>query len=136
KSAAATWKLAQRTEPIRRTGAQIADDPVHHKVVLFGGFYCQGASCLVADDTWTWNGNGWTQQRPATSPPGRYLGSMAFDPASQRIVLYGGVGCGDADCDTLTALDDTWTWNGTTWARQHPAVSPGPRYSAAMAGDP
>ena len=32
-------------------------------------------------------------------------------------------------------FDETWTWNGATWTQQHPAVSPSPRYNAALAYD-
>ena len=57
----------------------------------------------------------WTQQHPATSPPGRFGASMAYDPATGDMVLFGGLG------DTgglLGSLGDTWTWNGTTWAQE------------------
>ena len=33
-------------------------------------------------------------------------------------------------------LDDTWTWDGTTWTQQHPATSPSARTFASMAYDP
>ncbi len=32
-------------------------------------------------------------------------------------------------------LGDTWTWDGTTWTQQHPAVHPPARRYAAMAYD-
>lgn len=57
----------------------------------------------------------WTQQHPATSPPGRFGASMAYDRATGDMVLFGGLG--DAG-GLLGSLGDTWTWNGTTWAQE------------------
>ena len=37
----------------------------------------------------------------------RDYASMAYDPATGQLVLFGGYDGG--------FLDDTWTWNGTTW---------------------
>ena len=54
----------------------------------------------------------WTQQHPATSPPGRFGASMAYDPATGDAVLFGGVG------SSGSYLGDTWTWNGTTWTQE------------------
>lgn len=54
---------------------------------------------------------------------------MAYDPTTGNLVLFGGY-------DGSTALNDTWTWDGTTWTQQHPAASPSGRVSAALAPDP
>ncbi len=72
----------------------------------------------------------WTQLSPATSPPARDFASMAYDPATGQMVLFGGMGIGGS------YLDDTWTWNGTTWTQQYPATSPSARDGASMAYDP
>ena len=71
----------------------------------------------------------WTEQNPATSPPARSFASMAFDPATGTMVLFGGDG-------SSGLLADTWTWNGTTWTKQSPTTSPSARYGASMAYDP
>ena len=52
---------------------------------------------------------------------------MAYDPATQQLVLFGGL--------SRTALGDTWMWSGTTWTQQFPATSPPARDSASMAYD-
>jgi hypothetical protein len=44
------------------------------------------------------------------------------------VVLFGGI-----NSDGLKEYGDTWTWDGSTWAKQHPATSPPTRYSASMA---
>ena len=66
------------------------------------------------NDTWTWNGTTWTERSPATSPPARYFASMAYDPATGNMVLFGGDG-------SSGYLGDTWTWNGITWTERPPA---------------
>ena len=72
----------------------------------------------------------WTQMSPATSPSGRQFASMAYDPGTGQMVLFGGLDNG------LNILNDTWTWDGSTWTQQSPATSPSPRYGASMAYDP
>ena len=81
-------------------------------------------------DTWTWNGTTWSQATPATSPSARIAASMAYDPATGNMVLFGG------RANNFNPLGDTWTWNGTTWSRVSPAMSPPARYGASMAYDP
>jgi hypothetical protein len=44
------------------------------------------------------------------------------------VVLFGGIGRNDA-------VNGTWTWDGTTWAEQAPAVSPPAMFAASMAYD-
>jgi hypothetical protein len=58
---------------------------------------------------------------------------MAYDaqPDRRKTVLFGGFTRGSSDC----VLGDTWTWDGTAWAKQSPAHSPPARYGAAMAYD-
>src|SRR5215472_17494939 len=60
-------------------------------------------------------------QATATSPPATTGGSMAYDAATHNLVLFRG--------------SQTWTWNGSTWTRQHPATTPPSRCRASMAYD-
>jgi hypothetical protein len=53
---------------------------------------------------------------------------MAYDARRKRVVLFGGF--------DGTSLNDTWEWNGTSWARHSPATVPSPRTPTAMAYDP
>jgi surface antigen len=95
-------------------------------VVLFGGANSDATG--VTGDTWTWDGSTWAKQHPATSPSTRKQASMAYDQATGTVVLFGGI-----NSDGLKEYGDTWTWDGSTWAKQHPATSPPTRYSASMA---
>jgi hypothetical protein len=52
--------------------------------------------------------------------------SAADDPATQRVVVFGGV----------DSYDTTWLWDGRRWALAHPRSSPPGRFGAAIAYDP
>ncbi|MGI8552853.1 MAG: Kelch repeat-containing protein, partial [Dehalococcoidia bacterium] len=123
-----------RNSPLPRSSAALAYDAATGSVILFGG--CNGSVCSTSadmNDTWLWNGSTWAQQFPPVSPPPRYEASIAYDAAKQRVVLFGGSSCSSsAPC---TSLNDTWTWNGSTWAQQSPASSPSVRYGASTTYD-
>jgi hypothetical protein len=125
-----TWtEQAPAASPPARDWASMAYDAASGTVVLFGGDGTLSVDPL--GDTWTWNGTTWTKQIPAASPPARWSPSMAYDAATSTVVLFGGGGTGSG----LGRLGDTWTWNGTTWSKQAPAVRPPARAFAAMAYD-
>ncbi len=62
------------------------------------------------------------------SPSGRVEGSMAYDPGTGGMVLFGGR-------YELDELNDTWSYSGSTWTEQHPAESPPPSSGPSMAYD-
>src|SRR5450755_554991 len=65
----------------------------------------------------------------AGQPQARTSAAMAFDAANGTVVLFGGE-------SRSRSLNDTWTWDGSTWTEAHPATSP-PRISGAqMTYDP
>ncbi len=125
---AATWtEQSPGTSPSARFGASMAYDPATGDMVLFGGENSSGTG--VTDDTWTWNGTTWTELSPTTSPPARDEATMAYDPATGNMVLFGGY-------DGSSLVNDTWTWDGTTWTELSPTTSPPARDLASMAYDP
>jgi hypothetical protein len=115
--------------PRTRESATMAFDPATGKIVLFGGSNGGGILANTLNDTWTYDGADWTQQSPTHSPPARGSASMAFDPATGKIVLFA------SDLNRGT-LPDTWTYDGTDWTQQSPTHSPPARGSASMAFDP
>jgi hypothetical protein len=123
------YQVFPATSPSARVGAGTAYDPTTGTVMLFGGDDVDGN---YLNDTWTWDGTTWTQQFPPVSPPARSLDeqSMAYDPVTGTIVLFGGGNHG-------VGLADTWEWNGLakTWTQMFPATSPSPRASP-LAYDP
>jgi hypothetical protein len=131
-----TWTQAfPQNSPSPRSNVQMVYDPARGNVVLFGGL--TSVSSRV-DDTWIWDGTNWTNvtpSNPASSPTGgRASASMVFDPATNNVVLFGGLNSGGM------VQGDTWVWNGTNWTNvtpSNPANSPtGGREGASMAYDP
>src|SRR5262249_20094684 len=60
-------------------------------------------------------------------PGARSNSDMVYDPVRQNVVLFGGY--------DGAYLNETWTWDGTTWTQQHPATSPPVRDTFPMAFD-
>ena len=66
---------------------------------------------------------------PGPPPAPRTVASVAYDQARGQLVLFGG-------SDGTKLLNDTWTYNGKSWTKQHAATNPPARQQAAMAYDP
>lgn len=129
-------QLQPASSPPPRFSAAIAGDGAKGNVVLFGGRRTDvpfGPATLPSD-TWIWNGANWTEQHPSTSPRGRYDGHMVYDAARGKVVLFGGFYY-DYITETFKMLNDTWTWDGTTWKEEHPPSSPPGRDYANMTYD-
>ena len=126
------WRQVHpKFSPSARIEAAMAYDPANRTTLLFGGLGNGPGHRVVFGDTWTWNGVNWNQQHPASSPPARYSAVMAYEPATQSVVLFGGNDGGSID----RFLGDTWTWTGSNWVEHHPPTSPPARYSSQMALD-
>ena len=69
----------------------------------------------------------WVEPSLSQAPPPRCCMGMAYDFATQSIVIFGGF-------TNPTTLGDTWTLQ-RGWTQSSPATSPSPRYSPAMAWD-
>lgn len=131
----ATWVFADghwtrrspQTSPGGRTDAVMAFDPHLQQLVMFGGSRPQAGGDRVSGSTWTWDGETWHKLDPATSPAGRIEAGMAYDPASDRIVLFGGRRYGASD------RNDTWSWDGHTWAEMSVGDAPLKRSQFSMA---
>lgn len=123
------WNEVPRMTPSPRTWSSMAYDSRRREIVLFGGATRSRGGNVTRDtnETWVWDGTSWIQRHPATSPPARYLASMAYDAVRGEVVLFGGFSVSNG------RLGDTWTWNGTNWTQQLPAASPASRNSASMA---
>jgi Galactose oxidase, central domain len=122
-------QLSSYAPPAIREGSAGAFDSQRNETVIFGGFTPNGGSGLDGD-TWTFDGQRWTQKNPLQSPTPRTQPSAVYDTARNQIVLFGGTVLDGS------GMNDTWTWDGTTWTQQHPVHSPSVRYAAAMAYDP
>ncbi|WP_017813315.1 S-layer homology domain-containing protein [Paenibacillus shenyangensis] len=114
------------TVPAGRTAPLMAYNPATGKVLMFGGYV--GGSTNQLNDTWQWDGTNWQQLSPTNVPNRRSGGGMAYDPISQRIIMFGG--------DSPSGyLGDTWAWTGSNWQQLSPAHNPTPRGTPYMATD-
>lgn len=100
-------------------------------MLVFGGITVSSPATF-SSEMWRFDGTNWTNLTPAVSPPGRDWYASSYDQARGRYVLFGGrVLSGTATTDA----NDTWEFDGTTWAQAAPAASPSARRWAAMAFD-
>ncbi|MDQ1711160.1 MAG: large repetitive protein [Frankiaceae bacterium] len=116
-----TWNGQRWTQytgpgPRPRSEATMVYDAARRQVVLFGGAGRDVANAPeLLDDTWTWDGKAWTQRSAdGPTPPPRRGALMVDDPATRQVLLVGGTS--DPEWHG-PLLSDTWTWNGTRWAR-------------------
>jgi hypothetical protein len=108
----------------------MAYDKSTEQVILFGV-----RQTTQRSETWAWTpASGWKRLTPATNPPGRTWGNMAYDDAAGQIVLFGGQSAIPVS-GALDLLADTWTWDGTDWTHRAPAQSPPPTIFMSMAYD-
>jgi len=134
-SSAETWEwdgtdwvhVTPPSKPPPRWGAVLCFDPGRGVCLLFGG-RLDNASLTYYSDTWAWNGGAWTQLTPPESPSGRIRSSMAYNPARDRVVLFGGFYSGTS----VNELGDTWEWNGAIWILRSLGPGPEPRGGHAL----
>ena len=119
--------------PQIRYRASMAFDPTTGWMSLFGGF--NSVDNVYLNDTWAFDGTSWVQLFPTAVPPDipskRFGASMAFDPVTEQMILFGGLNESDF-------YNDTWVLSETGWTDITPAlpdISPPSRYTASMAFD-
>ncbi len=111
-----TWKpwvsdpFVRLPELSVRNGHAVAFHPDLGKTVLFGG----ANSNRVLNDTWAFDGSGWSPTGNSKSPPARTFPAMIYDPLRKKILLFGGnrVLFGKTDPEIL---DDFWEFDGAAW---------------------
>src|SRR2546430_1906171 len=77
-------QLSSYAPPYIREGAAGAFDPQRNETVIFGGFTPNGGTG-VDGDTWTFDGQRWTQKNPIQSPTPRLQASAVYDMAGHQI---------------------------------------------------
>ena len=133
-------KLAQEgTRPPARLGHSMVYDSSNGLVVVFGGT----GDNVAFNDTWTYDpsANTWTARNPSgTLPAARYNHTMAYDPATDRVIMFGGAFTpSGSPGSTDTVLSDTWAYNPAinAWTNLDPAGTlPSPRAQQSMVYDP
>ena len=130
---AANWyQQLPANSPSGRFSQSMSYDAAQKNVVMFGG---QVNNTQFLNDTWTWNGNNWTNvtpSNPSNSPSPRSSAAIAYDPATGQVVLFGGYSI-DPNTYSQISYGDTWVWNGSTWTQA--GGGPSARYNATMVYD-
>lgn len=99
-----------------------------------GSTWQAAAGWLLASAAMAQTPGPWYAANPATSPSPRSRHAMSYDPVRGQVVLFGGNGT-PPGAGFPPVYNDTWTWDGATWAQKAPSVSPSPRTNTAMAFD-
>ncbi len=143
---AGEWRrLSPSQAPSPRVAPGTAFDAERGRLVLFGGagerlVFCSPVpvcSGRPLGDTWLFDPEaGAWEELPGPGPPPRVGHAMAYDPAADKVVLYGGAVL--TGTRRGTALGDTWVFDPATgrWSQAQPSVSPPEKAFAAMASDP
>jgi hypothetical protein len=121
-------RIATRFSPSPRRGHAMAFDAARGHTIVFGGSGDLGALARLTQDTLAYDGTTWTTVA-SSGPSPRAEAAMTYDPARQRVLLFGGRGVSGIS-------DETWVWDGATWMQLFPATRPPTRADAAMVWDP
>lgn len=129
-----TVAAPSRSRMAARAHSAMAWDPVHKKVVLFGG-----RMSAVMGDTWLFDpaSRTWTQaatrcKAGTTCPLPRSGHKMVWSSVLGRIVLFGGEPGGTAG----VVYNDVWTFDGAAWTKLATIDPPAGRAHFGMAEDP
>lgn len=122
------WQLVARTGPSRRWGGGLAYDEARQVATLFGGWTdANGNSRWLLNDTWEWDGQGWSLIADARIEGEFQVGQaplawiefgMTYDSRRQRVITHGGYtnyqqdNCG-AGSNAMSRA--TWQWDGARW---------------------
>jgi hypothetical protein len=97
-------ELSPTTSPPALSAASFAYDPAAGELLMFGGGRFVGDTQDFSSGTWAWDGSNWLQLSPTTSPAARSAAAMAYDPATNELVLFGGGGANGDFADTWAYL--------------------------------
>lgn len=132
--ATATWeKLAPEGDlPVARLGGSLVYIPTGDQLLLFGGW--DGGSEYL-NDLWSYDvaASLWSRlEIEGEAPPARASQAAAYDPVSDKLIMFGGY-------DGGTYYGDAWAYDlaGQTWtALASAGGSPSPRYGHSLVYDP
>jgi hypothetical protein len=114
--------------PTRRSEHSAIYDPVRDRMIVFGGYsYLPQVypHSYYFNDVWALSFAGtpaWTQLAPAGTPPSaRFLHTAIYDPAGDRMIVFGGLN------DSGTSVNELWSLSLSdppTWEQLAPAGTP------------
>ena len=116
--------------PTELLGSSMVYDAGSDRMIVFGGFMFDSG---VNGETWAYDvdSNTWEHMHPKNHPSARNYSAMAYDAASDRVILFGG----DNGTDVF---GDTWGYDyeSDSWTEMSPAKSPAARDYSWMVYDP
>ncbi len=118
-----TWTQVDDTGPLPRAFTAMTYDPKRERSLLFGGAVQRQGNFVYFSDTWSWDGNEWTEQQDA-GPAGRNGHRLVYDTLRDRTVLFGGA-------TETKIVNDTWEHDGLLWT-QRTDTGPIPRAAFGM----
>ena len=103
-----------------RSAQVMVYDSNRSRIVMFGGRRMDLVKNLptVLNDTWIFQNGDWSQLGTPNSPPAREQAGAAYDPIRDRIVMFGGSVVSSDGKGTISAIHDTWEFDGTTWNKR------------------
>jgi hypothetical protein len=148
-SAPSSWKdiTPPSNNPAARTLPAETYYPSGHDDVLFGGtgFNTTDSETIYYGDTWSFANHVWTELiantscTPTTCPSGRAGAMIAYYPASNALILFGGyITVQISEFYYTVVYNDTWMFSGGTWTNitSSTGTAPSPRFEGAMTYDP
>lgn len=125
-------KIKQKDAPPGRGLPAMFWDPATRRTVIYGGIGRRDFEAAIEryEDMWSFDGTKWTELKPGTKPGKLYGPQVGWDPASERIVMFGG-----KNGEELY-VNEQWEWNGSNWFRVTPDNPPSPRMNGRMALEP
>ncbi|MCI4358314.1 MAG: hypothetical protein L3J95_03585 [Thermoplasmata archaeon] len=135
-----TWKFVNDTwvdltatvtgTPPTLYRASMVYDSFDHEFVFFGGTTKTGT---IVTQTWTFtNNNTWKMLTLTTAPVARVYVDMVYDDQKSAVLLFGG----STTSSGGTIEMDTWVFQGGSWTKLLPKVSPTARGYGMIAYDP
>lgn len=136
----AKWTQEKNHLPTARSNASMWYDPTLKKTIVYGGIGRLTSLDTITRyaDMWSFDGSGWTAMTSITTTPGaRYGASVAVDPRTNHLFLFGGlIVMTDGTVQTQVYSNDTWEWDGTAWKAITTVSSPFARENAGLEFDP
>lgn len=139
-----TWStLSDPGAPGARREFAAVYDPVGRRYIVFAGFTNTSVDYQLFNEVWLLSLEGtpsWTHLAISGALPGeRHSPQWGFDPANQRLIIFGGYGS-HTPGDPYAYLDDVWQLSlaGTpAWTELHPlGTAPSGRLAGAAVYDP
>jgi hypothetical protein len=120
-------ELEPSASPGARYGHTIVYDRAGDRFVFFGGTSDNGAT--LHNGAWEFTGGNWTALTPSgTAPSARMHHTAIYDPASERIIIFGGDN-GTSALNDAWALDLTGGGSGAWVALAPSGTPPSARYT-------